>query len=311
MDFTIFYKKSYTSDEFCCEGQYDFFFFADDGSSRTIGIVDRINATKKYRIRFPHYGIPQYQAISHEVIEYSHNNKRENEFFLQLLEDLGDSITGNTKICIDMTGFIKPHLFFLIRYFERKGIKSFDCLYSEPQNYRAAEETRFTREIDDDVRLVEGLYSPRPETITDNDLLIVCVGYDSDSMNKVLQNKAKISRVEYILGLPSLQADMYQESALKASEVERLSKINPKFAPAFDPFVTAEVIKEIVQSQKPEPSNIYLCPLSTKPQALGMVLYYLWNQNTSVNIIFPFSSSYASNTAEGIKRVWKYTIELP
>jgi hypothetical protein len=309
MDFTIFYKKSCTSDEFRCEEQYDFFFAADDGSLRTKGIIDKINAKEKYWITFPHYDLQQLQTEPSEVKFYSSDNKREDDFFENLWKNLADSITSSTKICIDMTGFIKPHLFFLIRYFERRGIKSFDCLYSEPQNYREAEETRFTREIDEEVRPIESFTSSQPTSSTENDLLIICGGYDADSMTKIFIKKGKIPHVEYILGLPSLQADMYQESALRAWEVVELRKVNPKFASAFDPFVTAEVIKEIVQSHTP--SNIYLCPLSTKPQALGMVLYYLWNQNASVTILFPFSSSYASNTAEGIKRIWKYTIELP
>jgi hypothetical protein len=83
-----------------------------------------------------------------------------------------------------------------------------------------------------------------------------------------------------------------------------------KFAPAFDPFVTAQIINEIIE-ENPNSTNIYLSPLSTKPQTVGMALFYITNYNKlPISIVFPYSKTYTSKHAEGIKRTWKYTVEF-
>jgi len=109
-----------------------------------------------------------------------------------------------------------------------------------------------------------------------------------------------------------LQADMYQENVLKIYHAkESIGEIVPRYAPAFDPFVTAQTISEIID-ENPDYSNIYLSPLSTKPQTLGIALYYLWNFSSKpINIIFPYSEKYYPKTANGIKKTWKYSLELP
>jgi hypothetical protein len=105
---------------------------------------------------------------------------------------------------------------------------------------------------------------------------------------------------------------MYQESILKIYQAkESIGQRIDKFAPAFDPFVTAQVISDII-TENPDHANIYLSPLSTKPQALGIALYYLWNfEKKPLNIIFPFSNKYFPKTASGIKKTWRYVFELP
>ena len=105
---------------------------------------------------------------------------------------------------------------------------------------------------------------------------------------------------------------MYQESILKMHQAkDSIGQREDRYAPAFDPFVTAQIINDIVE-ENPNHSNIYLSPLSTKPQALGIALYYLWNfESKPINIIFPYSNTYHPKTATGIKKTWKYTFEFP
>jgi len=75
--------------------------------------------------------------------------------------------------------------------------------------------------------------------------------------------------------------------------------------------VTAQKISEIVD-ENPDHGNIYLSPLSTKPQAAGIAFYYLWNFNSKpINIIYPYSKTYNGKTVTGIKKTWKYRFELP
>lgn len=111
---------------------------------------------------------------------------------------------------------------------------------------------------------------------------------------------------------------MYQENVMRAGRASDAIGANKFFdresffAPANDPFVTAEVVSEIVRLRKKlgPISNLYLSPLATKPQALGFALFYL-NEciGTTTSILFPVSSKYSRETSVGLQRVWQYTVE--
>ena len=305
MDFTIFYKESYENGDVDCGIGYDWFFSGYDDCDRTKTIFDKINSKNKVWIDFPQYGL-SLKSLPHKV--YSCTSYKEDEAFMELFDEI--KIDKDQNICIDITGFLRPHLIFFTIYLYRIGIKKLDFLYSEPQQYKNAEETTFSGFIDD-VRIIEGCSALTNDPNTENDLLIITAGYDDKLIAKVAQTKSKIKNKHYILGFPSLQPDMYQESMLKLYNVkDTIGSITSHFAPAFDPFVTAQAIHKIVSSSTY--SNIYLSPLSTKPQTLGIALYYIWNYlSKPVNIIFPYSNVYNVKTAVGIKKTWKYTFELP
>ncbi|MGJ1240070.1 MULTISPECIES: hypothetical protein [Sphingobacterium] len=305
VDYTIFYKTSYENGNINTLEEYDFFFSAYDDCERTKVLFDKVKSHKKVWIDFPHY--------KHGTLKindlYTCVSFKEDECFIDLFSQL--TLLDNSKICIDITGFIRPHLIFFITYLYRLGIKKIDFLYSEPHHYKNAEETTFSGFIDE-VKIIEGCSAAVNHANIDNDLLIIAAGYDDKLIAKVSQEKSKIKKKYYILGFPSLQPDMYQESILKIHQAkESIGHRIDKFAPAFDPFVTAQTISEIIK-ENPNHTNIYLSPLSTKPQTLGIALYYLWNFNKkSLNIIFPYSNTYLPKTATGIKKTWKYTFELP
>jgi hypothetical protein len=85
------------------------------------------------------------------------------------------------------------------------------------------------------------------------------------------------------------------------------------FAPASDPFATATVLSELIarEERKKPITNLFLSPLSTKPQALGFALFYQREcSSRAASIIYPFSDSYAIDTSSRIGRIWKYEIDL-
>ena len=303
MDYTIFYKTSFENGNVEYSTKYDYFFSGFDDCERTKYIFDKVSSENKFWIDFPHYKL----GLTGENV-YKCPSSKEDEAFIDLFGAL--KLTDSTNNCIDITGFLRPHLVFFIAALYQMGIKKIDFLYSEPYHYKYAEETTFSGFIKD-VRLIEGCTSLINNPNTENDLLIITAGYDDKLVAKVSQYKSKIKNKFYILGLPSLQPDMYQESVLKMINAkESIGTITPHFSPAFDPFVTAQTIHEIVESVETY-SNIYLSPVSTKPQTLGIVLYYLWNfKNKPVNIVYPFSAIYNYRTAVGLKKTWKYSFEL-
>lgn len=306
MDYTIFYKSSYEDGNVDCGAGYDYFFSGYDDCDRTKTIFKKINSKSKMWIDFPHYvGL----TLPTDEVIYKCPSYKEDEAFIELFNKIKFDV--NTKICIDITGFIRPHLVFFVTALYRLGVKRMDFLYSEPQHYKNAEETTFSGFIED-VRLIEGCTSTINNPNTEDDLLIITAGYDDKLIAKVSQHKSKIKHKYYILGFPSLQPDMYQESILKMYNAkDSIGNIISRFSPANDPFVTAQTIHDIIEHAGVY-SNIYLSPLSTKPQALGIALYYIWNYRSKpINIVFPFSKIYNVKTAIGIKKTWRYTFELP
>ncbi|MGJ1508193.1 hypothetical protein [Sphingobacterium siyangense] len=305
MDYTIYYKESFDNGDIPDCEHYDYFISGFDDCERTKVIFNKVNAKSKIWLNFPHFNL-EIENTDNEHI-YESTEVKEDDYFLGFFNTFNIAI--GSQICIDITGFVRPHLVFLVTSLNRLGITKIDFIYSEPRHYKSAEETTFSGFIEE-VRLIEGCTSyMNPET--ENDLLIISAGYDDKLIAKVAQDKSKITNKYYLIGFPSLQPDMYQESILKMHQAkESIGQRKDIFAPAFDPFVTAQCIHDIVEKNRW--SNIYLSPLSTKPQTLGIILYYLWNyRSKSVNIIYPYSNLYFPKTAYGIKKTWRYTVELP
>ncbi|WP_310388783.1 hypothetical protein [Rhizobium sp. 1399] len=109
----------------------------------------------------------------------------------------------------------------------------------------------------------------------DHDVVVIGIGYDHNLVGQVIANKES-ARVVQLHCFPSLSGDMYQESILRLARVSAVSTQNAVdlnfFATANDPYVTAAVLDEAISllNSKQRISNLYLSPLSTKPQALGL-----------------------------------------
>ncbi len=122
----------------------------------------------------------------------------------------------------------------------------------------------------------------------DNDLLIIAAGYDHSRIVDVATKKKGCKKKVLLFGFPAISPGMFQENILRAHEAEAAIETecfkdmdSNIYAPAYDPFVTAQAISEYVEKQnKRAPiTNIYLSPLSTKPHALGMACIFYGNMD--------------------------------
>jgi hypothetical protein len=317
IDYTIFYKKKYKpDDDWQSENNWDLLISAYNSSERVQKIFEEANAREKHWLMLPDYDYKENEfPLSGKVFApaLTHEADFIQEYFQQARIDI-----SNKKLCVDITGFMRPHLMFLIKYLWMNGVYKFDALYTDPSRYAKKEETKFSDEVVSEVRQVAG-YEGNHIPDTSNDVLIIAAGYDHQLISYVAEDKDKSRKIQ-IFGLPSLQADMYQENVLRASiAAEAVGVIagddpNNYFAPANDPFVTASLLQEIVRNlnQRRKITNLYLSPLSTKAQVLGFALYYLTElQDSASSIIFPISSKYTRETTKGISNISKYEVELP
>lgn len=319
INFTYFYKQKYQSVEEIGMYNCDIFLSTFNQTDRVCTIFKAINSSNKYWFILPDYNndlfIDFYNG-DYEKIFISNDGYSQLSEFLDTLQ-----LDHNSKLCIDITGFLIPHMLFVIRYLQRKkNIKCIDVIYTEPQKYTDEENTNFS-DFFHDVSQVMG-YSGTSNPQMDNDLLIISSGYDDSRITDVAGKKKHAKKIQ-LFGFPPLQADMFQENMLKAYKAESSVGIDGfknldlnLYAPANDPFVTAEAIKNFIDKEQRHQqfTNIYLAPISTKPHALGMALYCLWEYsegNKPLSIIYPVCDKYYGNTCIGISKIWKYHIELP
>jgi hypothetical protein len=320
LDYTIFFKHQLDVEEaqfssFSC----DLLISAFNSSGRVNAIWEKVRAREKHWIIHNEYGYTTDQLPTNGLV-FTDPAENEAEFilnYLQWAEAKGIKLS-DAAICVDLTGFMRPQLMFLIKALEQRGVVRFDALYGEPVRYLAREETIFAVGAVTQVRQVAG-FEGLSNRDTSKDLLIIGSGYDHQLIAEVAEHKERAAKVQ-IFGLPSLRADFYQENVLRAHRADDAlgdadSAFSLKFfAPANDPFVTASVVSEIVRGHGglASISNLYLSPLATKPQVLGFALFYLGEcKNAAASVLFPFAPQYAKETSVGVARCWRYEIELP
>ncbi|MBF0591067.1 MAG: hypothetical protein HQL02_03155 [Nitrospirae bacterium] len=321
IDYTIFYKSNLQlNEEWSEENRWDLFISAFNSNKRVQTVYDKVKATIKYWLLLQDYN---YKDGEHPISNiYIANTKNEgeciNDYFKGYLHNKGYKDIRKLKICIDITGFIRPYLMYLIRYLKYNDVNKVDIIYSEPSYYKNKEKTEFSGTVVSKVRQVDGFQGSHNTTYTSNEILIIGCGYETELIKKVAEHKNNTKKI-LVFGFPSLQATMYQDNILRTYEAKEpvsfsnLTTPPCYFAPANDPFVVASVLSEIVKeaNQKKKITNLYLSPLATKPQVLGFVLYYLTECiDKEVSIIFPYTNVYAKETATEISRIWKYQIEF-
>ena len=317
IDYTIFYKEELPIDiPWSSENSWDCFISAYNSSDRVRAIFKKANARTKHWLiqsdyQFEETEIPNGQVFMPPV-------KSEGEYIQEYFAEAGISDFRNMSICIDITGFIKPYIMFMIRWLAENRVKKIDILYSEPAYYSEKEQTKFSDEAVTEVRQVAG-YAGIHKPDLSNDLLIIGAGYDDELIARVAEDKNHARKLQ-LYGFPSLRPDMYQENVLRAHKAAESvgagAENNPRkyFAPANDPFVTAQILREILaeENRQTNITNLYLSPLATKPQALGFVLFYLYEcVDTAASILYPFCETHSKETSKGLSRTWKYVVELP
>jgi hypothetical protein len=312
IDYTIFYKDRYKpEDDWARKHHWDLFISAYNESQRVQKIFDDAQASEKHWWILPDYEYaPEEYPTDGKCFAPMSQHEAEfvQEYFYQAAVDI-----KKIRLCIDITGMMRPHLLFLLKYLWISKVKSFDVLYADPVRYEKKHETAFAGEVISEVRQIAG-YEGDHVPDTSNDFLVIGAGYDHQLIAHVAESKAKTRKVQ-MFGLPSLQADMYQENVLRANRAaEAVGVYQDCFAPANDPFVTASVLADTlnkIETKKPI-TNLYLSPLATKPQVLGFGLYYLYErQDTAASIIFPISMKYNRETTKGLTKIWRYVVEFP
>lgn len=203
----------------------------------------------------------------------------------------------------------------LPKMLQAQGFSTFIMLYADPAGYAAGAGTIFSRSEVEVVRQVRG-YEGSHLVASENDVLIIGGGYDAKLVHRVADSKQD-ARHYLMLGLPGLEAHMYQESRFRLARVleslRRFGSSSWLFAPANDPFMTAQTLQDALLAPEAfrSDANVYLSPVGAKTQALGFALFALLEgENLPLSIIFPYTPEYSEKTSFGLTRVHAFEIEL-
>jgi hypothetical protein len=302
--------KRQIPDDYSC----DVFISAFNLSERVGKTFERINAARKFWLIHNEYNFSNSEIPSNAPLLRS-TEAAEADFIIDAFDQIAGHLTPGVRLCIDVTGFMRPHLMFLMHLLKARQLGNFDFIYTEPSQYSRKAETVFSSNVVE-VRQVNG-YEGTHSVDMSADVLIVGAGYDHDLIGQVIANKSS-ARLLQLLSLPSLSADMYQESLTRLHRVADAPVNVPDeqlaYASANDPFVTYIVLAESlrkISSRSRKISNLYLSPLATKPQAIGFGLFYLKNLiGQPASIIFPYATHYSKETSKGVGRTWLYALDI-
>ena len=292
--------------------QWDVFVSAFNDNQRVRTTFEWLNAKRKIWWLLPEYRYEpgEYPTDGAEVRALA--SSHEADLIREGLNDLIDDPAS--RLCIDITGLMRQHIFFIMRLLKDRGFVNFDLLYTEPEHYARKAETTFALGEVSVVRQVAG-FEGQHSTDTTNDVLIMGCGYDHPLVGQVILSREK-ARLVQMHSLPSLSADMYHEALLRLDRVGGTSDVaedQTYFSSANDPFVTAATLSEALKKieSKKHITNLYLSSLATKPQAVGFALFYLKElEGTASSVIFPCVGSYTRETGKGLGRTWLYPIDL-
>ena len=292
---------------------HDFFISAYNESARVKSAFAAVSSHSKHW-----WIIPEYNYSTAEVASLGgaqlFTARGEAELVMSGLADIIVALQNGASLCVDITGFMRNQILFLMKYLRDAGINSFDTLYTEPSHYSRKVDTTFSEQVSM-VRQVEG-FEGAHQTDVSNDVMLLGVGYDDSLMAHVITHKDN-ARLVQLHCLPSLSADMYHESLLRLDRVSaattRPNNESIYFASASDPFVTASTLSRAWREMNARcpVTNLYLCPLATKVQTLGFGLFFLTEMESQpASIILPSIERYSRETSAGIGRSWIYPINF-
>lgn len=311
-DYSVYQRDRYTIAE-VPQLSYDVFLSAFNDSDRVEAVYRSLSALRKIWLVHGEYG---YAAPKLPTEPFWETDASEGaiDAWERCFRELG--LDPSLNIAIDITGMMRPHLVTLPLMLRRSGFTSVTFIYSDPQSYVSGQSTQFTKGPVESVGVLPGFAGLHATSHGAKDCLIIGAGYDHDLVRAVAEHKRNAEHY-LIVGLPALQPHMYQESVYRVARVkESLSGFRDRnllFAPANNPFMTAQVLSDQVNRLRSGHSsyNFYLAPVGPKTQVLGFSLYYLCEgAGTTTSIVFPRASRYNSETSRGIETVHLFHLEL-
>jgi hypothetical protein len=232
--------------------------------------------------------------------------------FVGLLRGLLAEIEASDSVLIDITGLPMPALAIFVRILLERNAQNVTWIYAEPHQYLGGAGTEFATGLQS-VSPLRGFAAQSDDG--DEGVFVVFAGYDSAALRAVADYR-KGARPRYlVVPFPPLQAQMYQEGILRIQEVRDSLLVDAGDnargvrVPAFDAWGTVEALGLLFEKSLGRVFTV--APLSTKPQTLGVFLWWsrlAVEQQGRVSIIAPRYARLRFRVSEGTGRIWMYRL---
>lgn len=250
-----------------------------------------------------------------EKVKYSDYPKIANNIEIVNIDGLDEfqkiiiSIKGVLKnaddksiIYIDITGFIKPHFFMLIKALKLIIVdKKLKILYTEPEYYK------FNKNLYDEFEYLKGSLDiiSIPGFIGSTSrgqdkILTILLGFEGNISSEIYEDVAP-SNLHVVNGLPSYLQKFKDISILNNSRLIANSE-SITYANANDPFKMYNKLSLIKSKNKSK--TIVVAPLGTKPMALGACFFAL--NNPDVRVIYPYPENFNNSSNGNCSNCWLY-----
>src|SRR5688500_18675007 len=137
-DYTIYYRRSVSVADLT-HLSWDTVVSAYNGSERVQSVFNEIRAPRKHWLLHREYGFAESDHPTNDHV-VSSNADNEADFLIDFLH-IAEPDLRVGSLCIDITGFMRPHLMLLLRLLRDMGVTEFDVIYTDPSQYTDSEKT--------------------------------------------------------------------------------------------------------------------------------------------------------------------------
>jgi hypothetical protein len=224
---------------------------------------------------------------------------------LSLAQHLNTDLPENDRILFDISSFPKHILLEILRWNENK---KFVCLYARPGADREAE-----REFSIGTKNIGVLRGFEGDVRIDrSNLLILILGFEGSRALSIFKHFEPYSVFAFLGNTIPFFSEERNEFFLmnaKKNNSQLLSnqKVMINQISSLDPYVFKKSLKnKISESLKNNEMNVLISCLGTKPQTLGLFLYWLENKNIQIVYSIPTKRRISS---EGLGPMWIYKLK--
>lgn len=214
-------------------------------------------------------------------------------------------ITKDSVVSIDISSMNFWEYSDLIYYFLKIiGVKELNILYTEPNlyHYESNDISQYNhKEQKVSINYVKSYYSTKTD---EDEILVSLIGFQKN-VNKLLKDIYEVAEYYSINGFPSFYPKAKDISQTNNSDYLSEIEVSNRFSSeAINPFLTYNTLVDISKASNNSYMNI--CPLCSKPMAVGACLYILKHPNNS-RIIYPYKETVLTKS-DGIGDSHCYTI---
>ena len=211
---------------------------------------------------------------------------------------------ANTVITLDISTFNKRHLLMLLKELDERGYwDSLRILYTEPQDYATDLYLPLSMGIKQ-IEPVQGFVNTQP--LNKPLLLLILLGYEGDRAMALFNN---IDPNETILVVPKPAFHDEWEGRTEKMNSDLITLLGVeslRYADSRHPEEVAETMAKILTSgdHNLDDWSCYISPLGTKPQIVGLYLFWRQNHNKfSILYAQPLKHNEFFNST-GVGRTW-------